>query len=320
MTAIELPSYLCHECERYLKEHNVHTIREIPLEGIVDVFSKRIREALFSFPSIASLASDAPDSIVAIDLPNPPDDPAFSMVRATTLFHLINTSLFSPHNDAGNSLPYTVYKSAATNIEQMRNAGIPFYSPELKLGYHNDGYRIDDVYFMPRLVSLINLFIGYHSPGSFHFADKRKWSRLAEFVDRGRGKDFVFSATPIVYESRLEATKLTDNSKLIHAFWREDDGNEFVFCNGKLSGSDEETSRLVSEVKDSLNNNTFRVSIPQALNRVIVFRNDIGFHSRDIFEGQFVTDGVTRLYLRAVSVAGVRVPEPCIKINLQTDA
>jgi hypothetical protein len=306
--AMTLPDKLCQDCEFFLRSRKVTKIHEIPLIELVDKFGGIVSQLINANPAFAEIIGNAPHSIVSIDLPKPLEDISLSMIRATAMFHLVNTALFTPQLDFGNSLPFTVYKSSATNIEKMKDAGIRFYSPDEKLGYHNDVFYSNGLYHLPRLVSLINLFIGYHDPGCFHFVDKRTWEAFPDFLERGIDKTFLFRPTPVVYESKLENMKGLDDFKPVYGLWKDHNNTGYAFCNGELIGSDAATSVLLDDIKNSLTNSSSIISIPQKTDRIFIFRNDIGFHSRDIFQEQYIHQGVTRLFLRAVSGDAVEVP------------
>ncbi len=60
------------------------------------------------------------------------------IILSTAMFHLVNSSLYNPAPEPKNLLPYTTFKSSAKDTEKMKQAGVKFYTPDVKLGYHND--------------------------------------------------------------------------------------------------------------------------------------------------------------------------------------
>jgi hypothetical protein len=231
------------------------------------------------------------------------------ILLSTAMFHLINLAFYDPAPEQKNNLPYTTFKSSADSPEKMKAAGVRFYTPNEKLGYHNDVFYQDGAYSIPKYVSLINLFIGYNNPGNLYYIHQKIWDHFNGLFERGLGKKFKFHPTPIVHESHIQegqAKSPLDNWVDVPAFWQDQDGQKFAFANGELRDNDSTT--LVSELKDSLLNNKEKIAIPQKTHQVMIFRNDVGFHSRDIFEGQYVFEGVTRLFLRSVSKEAILIP------------
>lgn len=232
-----------------------------------------------------------------------------NIVLSAAVFNLVNSVFFTPAFEPNNKLPYTIFKSSTENISSMKEAGVKFYTPDSKLGYHNDVFINDDKYFIPKYVSLINLFIGYEAPGNFYYINFDIWEEFEDIFCKGIDKRFKFKPTPIVYESRLgkdQKEGKIDQWVEVPAFWKSDTGQKFVFSNGELKDSDE--SGLILNLKNSLLNNPKKIAVPQKTNRVTIFRNDIGFHSRDIFKEQVIFDGITRLFLRAVSEKSILIP------------
>ncbi len=135
------------------------------------------------------------------------------------------------------------------------------------------------------------------------------WQKFKDLFSQGVGKKFKFRATPIVYESHIDkgiAKSPMDEWVDVPVFWKDENKEEYAFSNGELKDNDDTT--LVSELKESLLNNPDKLAIPQKTNQIMVFRNDIGFHSRDIFKEQKIFEGVTRLFLRAVSEESIKIP------------
>lgn len=235
------------------------------------------------------------------------------ILLSAAMFHLVNAAFYDPAPEQKNNQPYTTFKSSADSPEKMKAAGVRFYTPNEKLGYHNDVFYQDGAYSIPKYVSLINLFIGYHEPGHFYYIHQKIWEHFDDLYKRGLGKKFKFRPTPIIHESHIQedqAKSPLDNWVDVPAFWQGQDGQKFAFANGELRDND--SSTLVSELKNSLLHNKEKIAIPQKPHQVMIFRNDMGFHSRDIFEGQYVFEGVTRLFLRAVSKEAILIPNAAV--------
>ncbi len=231
------------------------------------------------------------------------------IILSTAMFHLVNSCLYSPAPEPKNRLPYTTFKSSAKSPEKMMAAGVKFYTPDEKLGYHNDVFYQDGKYFIPKYVGLINLFIGYEAPGNFYYINQKIWRDFEIFFSKGIGQKFKFRPTPVVYESHIEqqnAKSLMDDWVDVPVFWNDPSGRKVVFSNGELKDNNDTT--IISELKKSLLENEDKLAIPQKTNQIMIFRNDLGFHSRDIFREQRVFEGTTRLFLRAVSEEHIAVP------------
>jgi hypothetical protein len=276
-------------------------IGDLPIEKIESVIEK-FKKYLVTISAIHVL--DYSDGMVCFKFEPANDIPLDGeILLSTAMFHLVNASLYKPAPEPKNLLPYTTFKSSAQNPEKMKEAGVKFYTPDEKLGYHNDVFYKDGKYSIPKYVSLINLFIGYDAPGNFYYINKNQWQKFKDLFSRGIGKKFKFRPTPIVYESHIEkgmAKSPMDEWVDVPVFWKGEDKEEYAFSN--------EDTTLISELKESLLNNSDKLAIPQKTKQIMVFRNDIGFHSRDIFKEQIIFEGVTRLFLRAVSEESIKIP------------
>lgn len=286
---------------------NCNNIAEIPRDKL-----QRYKASFMNYVKECSAiyALDHEDGIISFVF-SPNEDLSFQqkIVLSTAMFHLINSSLYNPIIDSGSGLPYTLLKSSADNPDKMKKAGINFHTPETKLGYHNDVYTSNGQYFLPKYTSLINLFIGYEDPGNFYYINKNNCSQFNTSFLEGVHNKAHFRPTPIVYESDLKAH--TINSKVkewskVTAFWEGESKERYALLNGDVVDSGNCTA--ISDLKDALLNSNSKMSVPQGLNRIIVFRNDKGYHSRDIFERQYVFEGVTRMLLRSTSTEAISTP------------
>lgn len=285
----------------------VGNVTSLPIEKI-----EEIKSTLSSFFDDAGIFEDLENGngmvCVRFEIPSGMDLTQ-DIVLSSSLFHLINSCLYNPAPEPKNGMPFTTFKSSANNPEKMRTAGVKFYTPDEKLGYHNDVFLQGDRYYIPKYVSLMNLFIGYDSPGNFYYVNQKIWTEFDNVFEKGVGKTFKFRPTPVVYESHMDedvAKSPADTWVDVNAFWFDRDGKKYAFSNGELKDNDDTTA--VSELKRTLLENPEKVAIPQRVHQAMIFRNDVGFHSRDIFKDQQVFEGTTRLFLRAVSEDSIEVP------------
>jgi hypothetical protein len=109
----------------------------------------------------------------------------------------------------------------------------------------------------------------------------------------------------VVYESALENVQQLEGWNGVRVAWSEKD-ERYIFCNGELT--DEPGETVLERLKEGLMACPDRLAAEQKVFRIKVMRNDLGFHSRDIFQDQKVFSGVTRLMLRSMSEEAVPVP------------
>lgn len=227
-----------------------------------------------------------------------------NILISSSMFHLVNLLFFKPNGP--DSTPFDTYKSSTKNSTEMKEAGIKFYTPDEKLGYHNDVCISKNQYHIPRYVSLLNLFIGYKKTGNFYFINHDMWDKFDELFYKAKELRFKFKPTPMVYENSLFKKSKQPDWSHVPVFWQNQQGDKYAFYNGEMLSSDD--NLILDEFQQTLMKNKTRLAVPQKLNRIIVFRNDKGFHSRDIFEEQQILDGTTRLFLRAISDTSESIP------------
>lgn len=310
--SFELPERVITNCSEILMEYNINTLDLIPHKIIHTKLSSDIRESLENLNTKALLDNEH-IGFITISWANQFDlSLQHSIVLNAAIFSLINSIFFEGAKDNA-TVPFDLYKSTVENTGTMVKAGIKFYSPDQKLGYHNDVYFDGNKYYIPKYVSLLNLFIGYDDPGNFYYINNHIWSSFKNVFSNGVGKKYKFRPTPSLLESDLPKY---ENELNVHSeqkwtevfpFWRDSNGNQYAFCNGELNDI-EENNRSIEEMKSSLLNNEKKFYTQQGLNKIMIFRNDIGYHSRDIFKEQQIFEGVTRLFIRSVSKESMNVP------------
>ena len=229
-------------------------------------------------------------------------------LAATAIFRALATPTTDPHNQT----PFNVYKSSAERAAAMREAGIHFYAPDEKLGFHNDAVVSGDVIRLPRYVGLLNLFIGYDRPGNFYWLPITHWTDRTRWVDAlGAEARAVVDTTPMVYESELGSGDLALQASgefevsLFPDILGSVQPGPGVFMNGTVRRVVDAAGRSIADgaarLQASLMACPRRIALPQRAGRLILLRNDSGVHSRDIFTEQTISKGVTRLLLRTMS-------------------
>ncbi len=275
------------------------SIGEIRRTDSLSKEAKMLAEFIDNETSCFHSLSDRLLGITAIDFALPNNiAPKEQILTAASLFDCMNHIFFCPQTEPINSLNFTLYKSSIEQSKTLNDEGLRYYEPSDKIGFHNDMSYDGSRYFLPRFVSLMNLFVGYKTPGSFYFVNQNEWDDFDFFCGLFQGRRYRFRPTPIIYETRLTNLPGLENWTRVPMVWTDGNGQPHAFCNGELiddEGSD------VEHLQSSLMGNPKRHCVQQKTFRMIIFRNDLGFHSRDIFQDQFVYAGVTRLMLRGVS-------------------
>ena len=301
----EIPNDVVSEILKIVE--GINNISDIPF-GLLDP----IKQELLEVDQIFKMKSQIEEiGIASFDF-SIPEHISFKndMIASAATFHLVSSLFFSLN--PSNRAPFDTYKCTTENRSELMDAGIKFYTPEEKLGFHNDAFIRKGKYYIPKYVSLINLFIGYDKPGNFYYINHDFWDEFDDFFTLGKNKKFKFKPTPMVYESMLEGDIQDSQWGAVPAFWENSNHQRFAFYNGELEDSDGDN--FIERFQNSLRSNSKRIQVPQKLHRIMIFKNDTGFHSRDIFEEQKVLNGTTRLFLRSVSKESDLIPNT-IKIN-----
>lgn len=308
----QLAPAIASRCLRILRARSAETLDSIPYAEIHDELKATTR-TLLSDAGVWQVLGDDSRGLASFSFPLEEElDFRDNLLMNTAMFSLVIAGLFDPAEESG--VPFHLYKSTVENTGVMKKAGVKFYTPDQKLGYHNDVFVESGRYHIPKFVGLINLFIGYDRPGNFYYVNNHIWTRFEEVFARGVGKAFKFRPTPSLLETDLP--KYADESIPpperawidTPAFWRDESGQKRAFCNGELADADGDEPGVIGLMKSSLIENAAKYFTPQEVGRMTVFRNDCGYHSRDLFQDQRVKSGTTRLFLRAVSREALRIP------------
>jgi len=95
------------------------------------------------------------------------------------------------------------------------------------------------------------------------------------------------------------------------------DGQRQFFLNGKVlqQANQQENIDLIKNIRDSLQNNSIKISIDQKERRAFYLKNTIGFHARDMFEDAIEGVDLTRVYLRSVDINSEMYPSNRVEID-----
>jgi hypothetical protein len=251
--------------------------------------------------------SDPDKACCCIDLPSSgysaSEDALWSAVAAMA----INSVLTVPVLDAITSTPFTLIQASKEEQEKLARAGLEYFSPEQKLGFHSDGAFKGGILYIPEFVSTYNLFLGYANPGFFYWLPLTRWTDMWKYKRRIGSGDYKFQITPITYSNVGREIEIVRNETIEAPIFLDSIEGTSVFLNGKVLESENCNIKNVLEMKQSLRQVKSRIAIEQKTKRLIVVKNTQGLHARDIFEVPLFEGGITRSMLRSVHNTGVKV-------------
>ncbi|CAH1653243.1 conserved hypothetical protein [Hyphomicrobiales bacterium] len=258
---------------------------------------------------------DTGSGFVGIDVPQGiASEPATDALMGSVIASAIISAFMMPLLDPRNGTPFTVYTASPDNEEALQKAGVKFYAPTEKLGFHTDGMLKNSAVYVPRYIGLYNIVIAYNKPGCFYWVPFAAWPQFDEWAGvLGWNRAYRFEATPIVYAGALDRAEEA-GARIIEApvFWRDTSGDErAVFMNGDLQGpvdgDGDFDSRLVQRMKQSIACDARRIALPQRQRRLFLMNNTAGFHARDLFDAPIPGARYTRSFLRSVASEGPRI-------------
>jgi hypothetical protein len=257
--------------------------------------------------------SEAHSGIVAVDIPESPqvdvDENAFWGVALATAF---GSNIFHLSRDKINKTPFTVYAASYEKSGELAEFGLKTVAPETKLGFHSDGVINGSGILMPKNIMLYNVVIEYGRAGCFHWVPFDLWREKKIFMDRvGVGKRYSIKLTPSIYDLGDGRLEVTSPDKVNVPVFPDNEENRYpLYINGKIIGCEDRSHfdpDLFDELKQSIENNLVRYSIPQKNRRIIFARNIAGAHARDIFEEPVGNPPYTRIFLRSVDMDAVNL-------------
>ncbi|MBS7706483.1 hypothetical protein [Chelatococcus asaccharovorans] len=264
---------------------------------------------------IRSRLGDADCGIVAIDIPEGiVADPTADALMGAIIASAITSAFMVPSVDRRNGTPFTIYTASQANEAALQKAGVKFYSPNERLGFHTDGMLRESAVYVPRYIALYNIIIAYNKPGCFYWVPFAGWPQFDVWAGMlGWNRPYRFEATPIVYAGALDRAEDT-RGHVIEApvFWHDAGGGDrAVFMNGELLGpvdGDEAFDYgLVARMKRSIACDASRIALPQRQRRLLLMNNTAGFHARDLFDEPIPGARYTRSFMRSVASEGPRI-------------
>jgi hypothetical protein len=290
------------------RAHRVRTLADIDTVVAQAVFTLKDDPYITSFvKEISAPLEDPETAIAAVDIPENLDadrnrDALLGCLIATALVLAVSP----PIPDKRTGSPFTLYNASRHNESQLKQAGLRYYSPEDRIGFHSDGMVRDRAVLIPDHVAIYNLLVAYRRPGNFYFLPLALWKDRDLYSARlGIGRDYRFSMTPIVYadkSGRIESSMGRHLNAPIFSVGP--DGRERLFFNGEVDAPTETVRRTLQEMTSSMLDNPHRISIPIRNRRLFIMANDKGLHARDIFAEPIESAPFTRSFLRFVSAQG----------------
>lgn len=264
------------------------------------------------FPSemnwMQELLNNLEVGIVAIDVP---ETDIFTKEENTVLGSAIVMGLFyhlgTPNIDPINQLPFMMHTASHHNEQQIDSKGLTKLSPELKLGFHNDGLISSEEIEIPEHVMVYNLYISYHKPGNFMWIPTKLWNDAKQFEELIKNSD---PTVKIKLNPNYHLDEKNEIVNTIHEYIEvpiskiNEKGIRQFFLNGQVLLEDNpvELVKFVQSMRDSLANSAHIIYIPQRERRAFFIKNTHGFHARSVFEEPIENIDLTRVYLRAVDV------------------
>jgi len=289
-------------------------LREVAAFKLCSATSKHLARAIEA--ACQSHLDDPGLGIFALDIPEGIDpDPSRDATMAAIIAVSIMGQLFEPAIDPTNGTPFTVYNASPENERRLSEAGLAYFSPDAKLGFHTDGI-IDDMIGgshvrVPHFIGLYNLLINYQRPGNLFWVPFALWEELPAFAEQfGWEVAHAVELTPSVYE-KGGSLGGTEPRRVDVPIFSGSEREPVVFFNGTLVGEQTKAGKplaaLAARMRQSISSNPVRYAIPQRQRRLVLARNDRGFHARDVFEKPYPNCKYTRSLLRSVSRSGRQV-------------
>ncbi|SES36188.1 hypothetical protein SAMN04487958_1211 [Vreelandella subterranea] len=308
------PLSACKDFIQSLKKNNIRPssldiLKSASITKEIDHLSSNIIEDIYT--DISTALHDTSCGIVALDIPqgvssNPTQDTLLGAIIAQAIVN----KFMSPAMDRRNNAPFTLYNASKEGESKLKEAGLKFYSPEEKLGFHTDGRIENSNVYIPDILSIYNLLIAYKKAGSFYWLPFTLWNEFETYAEAiGWNVTYKTELTPIVYPGKNGEVENLGQSLVKAPIFYDDGDNKCMFLNGEIIKSeiDIDKKRIIDDLKDSMQKNTRRYYIPQQPRRIILMKNSAGAHSRDIFNEYISGTRYTRSFMRSISLEGKRI-------------
>lgn len=263
------------------------------------IFSEEIQ-------SVRSTVSDPAVGVAALDIPvSPKLSDTENAFWGCAVALSIAKNIFTPQLDMLNDTPFTIYAASSKNAAKLAAAGLAPMSPETKLGFHTDGTVTNGVVSIPRHIMLYNIAIEYELPGCFHWIPFKTWSDKLRFVEAfGLETKYKISPTASVYQnSNGDMKNVLPTEVQVPIFFKNTNDEVAMYLNGDVKcrvDGKKLSANMMDSIRESLQRERNRYSIPQRTRRAIFAANMYGAHARDIFESARKNVPFSRILMRSV--------------------
>ena len=265
------------------------------------IFFEEIRKiiSLLNNPSIGIASLDIPESSLLNKNLN-------SIYGAAVVMGIFN-KIGIPNIDPINQMPFAIHSASHSNAEQLDAKNLFHYTPEVKLGFHNDGLLSKNTIEIPKHIAIYNLYISYMRPGNFMWIPTASWVDADKYhqISKTENINVKIKLTPSYYLDNVGNLK-NSVSDLIEApiSTFNENGEYMFFLNGQVLLEDnlQKSVDFVQEIRNSLQNNPEIIRIPQKERRAFFITNTKGFHARDVFQDPIDGVDLTRVFLRMVDL------------------
>jgi hypothetical protein len=294
---------------------NIATLDVFKDQDICDLVKNMCGHIFFKeIKAITSLLEDENIGISAVDIPESSiySKESDAIYGAAVVIGLFNNFAYS-NTDQINGMPFTLHTASHSNGKRLDAAGFDGYTPEVKLGFHNDGLLSSDGIEIPNHIAVYNLYISYHRPGNFIWIPTSAWEDSEKYSAELNGQN-------IKVKIKLTPTfRLDDKNEVISSGFNyvtvpvshvTADGEQRFFLNGQVLSEDNLQVHVdfVQSIRDSLQKNRTKIYIQQKERRAIFLKNTKGFHARDIFEEPIEGVDLSRVMLRLVDINAESYP------------
>lgn len=266
-----------------------------------DIYSDEIK-------SVILLLNDKKLGIAALDVPEAPcftdkENAVLGAAVVTGVFNNIAVSNIDPINQ----MPFVVHTASHSNEQQIDSKGLEKFTPEMKLGFHNDGLLSETKVEIPHHIMVYNFFIGYHNPGNFIWIPTELWHEAERYQKLIENDNIIIKIklSPNYHlNEKGDIVNTIPNYIEVPVSSANKQGEHRFFLNGQVLPEDNLKAHvdLILDIRESLEKNPIKIGIPQKERRAFIIKNTAGFHARNIFENPIEGIDLTRVYLRAVDV------------------
>jgi hypothetical protein len=308
--------FFCNQIKNYNSELSIESFRdkhvcETMIQLCSDIFKQEIYETKM-------LLDDKNTAIAYFDIPESDKyDKKHNAICGVAIVVGLFNALGRANVDPVSNTPFTLHVASHSNVKKIEESGFGNYTPEVKLGFHNDGLLSKNKIEIPKHIATYNLYISYKRPGNFIWVPTKLWEESSKFRDKKhRNMAINIKLTPTFHLNNEDKIYNSGYEKICAPLTCiNQNGDELFFLNGQvlLEDNSDECVQAVNEMRRSLSKNYFKIRIPQKERRVIFLNNPLGFHARDIFEEPIEGVDLSRVMLRMVDVNAELYPSQLIQ-------